>query len=58
MFTVVATIFQQIMTQLKGAETEKRRTMAFTKNYIKTHEAIWPLEFIGGKYECCGEGQQ
>jgi hypothetical protein len=27
------------------------------KNCIKTHEAKWPLNFIGGKYDCAGESQ-
>jgi hypothetical protein len=25
------------------------------KNCIKTYEAKWSLEFIGGKYDCAGE---
>jgi hypothetical protein len=33
MFTAVATIFQQIMTQLNGAEPEEDRIMAITKMY-------------------------
>jgi hypothetical protein len=26
-------------------------------NCIKTHEAKWPLEFVGDIYDCAGEGQ-
>jgi hypothetical protein len=35
MFTVVATTFQQIMTELCGAESEEDRTMAITKIVLK-----------------------
>jgi hypothetical protein len=35
MFTVVATIFQQIMTQLSGAESEEDRILAITKIVLK-----------------------
>jgi hypothetical protein len=45
MFTVVATIFQQIMTKFNGAKSEEDRVMAIT-------------EFTGGKYGCSGENQQ
>jgi hypothetical protein len=31
MFTVVATVYQQIMTELSGAESEEDRIMAATK---------------------------
>jgi hypothetical protein len=57
MFTVVETVFQQIMTELSGAELEEQNN-GHHKNCIKTHEAKWPLEFIGGKYDCAGQGQQ
>jgi hypothetical protein len=43
---VLSTIFQQIMTKLNGAESEKGRIMNITKNCIKTNEAKWLLEFI------------
>jgi hypothetical protein len=58
MFKVVATVFQQVMTELNGAGSEEDKIMAITKNCIKIHEAKWPLEFIGGKHDCIGEGQQ
>jgi uncharacterized tellurite resistance protein B-like protein len=35
MFTVIATIFQQIMTELNGAESEEDRIMAITKIVLK-----------------------
>jgi hypothetical protein len=35
MFTPVATIFQQIMTELSGAEPEEARIMAITKIVLK-----------------------
>jgi hypothetical protein len=35
MFTVVATIFQQIMTDLNGVETEEYRILAITKIILK-----------------------
>jgi hypothetical protein len=35
MFTVVATIFQQIMTALNGAKPEEDRIMAITKSVLK-----------------------
>jgi hypothetical protein len=47
LFKVVATIFQEIMTQLSGAELEEDRIIAITKNCIKTHEAERLLGFIG-----------
>jgi hypothetical protein len=34
------------------------RIMAITKVVLKTHATKWPLEFIGGKYNCAGEDQQ
>jgi hypothetical protein len=46
-FTAVATAFQQITTELSGAESEEDRN-GYHRNSIKTHEAKWPLEFIGG----------
>jgi hypothetical protein len=33
------------MTEFKGAESEQARTMAITK--LISHEAKWPLEYIG-----------
>jgi hypothetical protein len=43
MLTAVVTI----MTELNGAESEADRiTAIIKKNYIKTHEAKWQLEFI------------
>jgi hypothetical protein len=36
----------------------RRQNNDHLKNCIKTHEAKWPLDFIGGKYERAGEGQQ
>jgi hypothetical protein len=44
------------MTELNEAESEEDRIMA--ENCLKTHEAKWPAEFIRGKYDCTGEGQQ
>jgi hypothetical protein len=35
MFTVVATILQQIMTELSGAESEEDRTVVITKVVLK-----------------------
>jgi hypothetical protein len=35
MYKVVATIFQEIMTELNGAESEEGRTMATTKIVLK-----------------------
>jgi hypothetical protein len=35
MFKVVATIFQQIMTELNGAKSEEDRIMAITKIVLK-----------------------
>jgi predicted alpha/beta hydrolase len=55
MFTVVTTVIQQIMTELKGAVSEVDRIIAIKKSYIQTHEAKWLLHFIGGKYDCAGE---
>jgi hypothetical protein len=34
-FTAVATIFQQIMTELNGPESEEERIMAITKIVLK-----------------------
>jgi hypothetical protein len=39
MFIVVATVFQQILTGLNGAESEEDIIVAMAKNCIKTHEA-------------------
>jgi hypothetical protein len=58
MFKVVATIFQQIMTELNEAEPEEDRIVAIAKNCIKIHVAKWPLGFLGGKYDCAGEDQE
>jgi hypothetical protein len=58
MFTAVETVFQQIVTELNGAETEKGRIKNITKTLIKTYKARWLLEFTGGKYDCNGESQQ
>jgi hypothetical protein len=46
MFRVVTMVFQQVMTELNGAETEEDNS-GHHKNCIKTHEAKWLLEFIG-----------
>jgi hypothetical protein len=54
MFTAVATVFQQAMTEFSGAEPEE----GHHKNCIKAHEGEWPLTFIGGKYDCAVEDQQ
>jgi hypothetical protein len=35
MFTVVATIFQHIMTELNGAESEEDRIMTITKTVLR-----------------------
>jgi hypothetical protein len=32
--------------------------MECVRRVLITHEAKWPLGFIGGKYDCAGEGQQ
>jgi hypothetical protein len=57
MFTVVAMTFQQIMAELKGAESEEDRN-GYHRSSIKTYEAKWPLDFIGDKYDCAVEGHQ
>jgi hypothetical protein len=44
MFTVVATLFQQIMTELNCAESEEDRIVAITKIVIRTREAKWLLD--------------
>jgi hypothetical protein len=33
----------------------KKKNNGYHKNYTKTHEAKWLLEFIGGKYDCAGK---
>jgi hypothetical protein len=40
--------------------SQKKQNNGHHKSCIKTHEAEWPLEFIGGKYMyySAGEGQQ
>jgi hypothetical protein len=35
----------------------RRQNNDHHNNYIKTHEAKWPLVFLGGKYDCAGEDQ-
>jgi hypothetical protein len=35
MFTAVATIFQQIMTELNGADSEEDRIMIITRTVLK-----------------------
>jgi hypothetical protein len=35
----------------------RRQNNGNQKNYIKTHEAKWPLEFIRNKYDCTDESQ-
>jgi hypothetical protein len=35
MFTVVATIFQQIMIEINGAESEEERILAITKTVLR-----------------------
>jgi hypothetical protein len=35
MFTVVATIFQQIMTELNGAESEEEKIVVITRIVLK-----------------------
>jgi hypothetical protein len=35
MFTAVETVFQQIVTELNGAESEEHRVMAITKIILK-----------------------
>jgi hypothetical protein len=57
MLKVVSTLFQQIMTELNGVESEDR-IMTITKKCIKTHEAKGPMVFIGGKYDCADLGQK
>jgi hypothetical protein len=58
MFAAVAMILQQIMTELSGAQSEEDRIMAHDKNYIKTREVKWPLQFLSGKYDFAGDRQQ
>jgi hypothetical protein len=41
MTKVVEMLFQQIMTELSGVESQEDR------DFIKTQEAKWLLEFIG-----------
>jgi hypothetical protein len=40
MFKVVATVFQQIMTELNGAESEEDRIVAITKIVLKLMKQI------------------
>jgi hypothetical protein len=47
MFKVVATVFQQIMTDLNGAELEEDRIVAITKAILKLmmqngHQGLYP----------------
>jgi hypothetical protein len=39
-------------------EAHQDRIMAITKVVLKSLAAKWPLEFIGGKYDCAGGDQQ
>jgi hypothetical protein len=48
MFKVVATVFSR--------QSPMGLSYKGYKNYIKTHEATWPLELIGSKYDCTGRG--
>jgi hypothetical protein len=48
MLIVAAPMLQHIKAQLNG----------HPKNCIKIREAKRPLDFIGRKYNCAGEGQQ
>jgi hypothetical protein len=57
MFTVVATVLQQNLSAQWG-RVRRRQNNGHHKNCIKTREADWWLEFIGGKYDCAGESQQ
>jgi hypothetical protein len=41
MYKVVARIFEQIMTQLSGAESEEDKIVVITEDCIKTHERNW-----------------
>jgi hypothetical protein len=54
MFTVVATIFQQIVTDLNGVESEEERIVAITKIVFK----LMKQDFIGGECDCAGKAQQ
>jgi hypothetical protein len=56
MLKVVTTIFQQIMTA-QWDRVRKRQNNGHHKICIKIHEAKWPLDFIGDKCDCVGEGQ-
>jgi hypothetical protein len=59
MFTAVATVFQQIMTELNGVETEEERIMAITKIVLKhlKQNNKYPqgtgLLTNTDKYNCC-----
>lgn len=41
----VATLVQHIMTQFSGDVSEEVKIVAITKNYLKSNEAKYPLEF-------------
>jgi hypothetical protein len=54
-------MFKVISADHDGAQwgrIRRRHNNGHHKNCIQTHEAKWPLEFIGGKYDCAGEAQQ
>jgi hypothetical protein len=36
----------------------RRQNNGIHKNFIKTHEAKWPLNFLGSRYDSFGQGQQ
>jgi hypothetical protein len=60
MFTIVATICQQNMTELNGAESEADRTMAITRIVLKVMKKIgrnnsWAPKFRVIQFECLGE---
>jgi hypothetical protein len=50
MFKVVTTIYQQ--TSVGPSENNNNDCH---ENRIKSREAKWLLEFIGGKYDCAGK---
>jgi hypothetical protein len=47
MFRTVTAV-QQFMTEFSSAVSEEEKTVAITKNCLKSHETKWPLEIIGG----------
>jgi hypothetical protein len=38
---------QQIITEFSGTVSEEEKNSGLYQNFIKSHEAKWPLEFIG-----------